>query len=51
MAGMLNRIKEFSQSPQGKRTIASARRAAKDPGNQAKARRLFGKLRRRRTAA
>jgi hypothetical protein len=51
MAGILNRIKEFGRSPQGRRTIASARRAAQNPGNQAKARRLFGKLRGRRTGA
>ena len=51
MPGIVARIKEFGRSPQGRRAIASARRAASDPRNQAKARRLFGKLRSRRTGA
>lgn len=49
MAGVIARIKEFSRSPQGKRTIASARRAAADPRKRARARELFTRLRGQRT--
>ena len=38
MAGMLDRIKQFARSPQG-------RRAAADPRKRAQAQRLLGKLR------
>ncbi|CAM5744981.1 hypothetical protein STAFG_0878 [Streptomyces afghaniensis 772] len=48
MAGILNRIKQFARSPQGRRAAAQARRAAADPRNRAKAQRLLGKLRGRR---
>jgi hypothetical protein len=48
MPGLMTRIKQFTRSPQGRRTIASARRAAADPRNRAQARRLFGRLRGRR---
>ncbi|MEU6486598.1 hypothetical protein [Streptomyces sp. NPDC046887] len=47
MAGVINRIKQFARSPQGQRTIASARRAAADPRKRAQARTLLGRLRRR----
>ncbi|MFI0236100.1 hypothetical protein [Streptomyces sp. NPDC016845] len=47
MAGILNRIKQYSRTPQGQRTVASARRAAADPRKRGQARRLLGKLRRR----
>ncbi|MGW5136701.1 hypothetical protein [Streptomyces sp. NPDC004135] len=48
MAGVLNRIKEFARSPQGRRAVEQARRAAADPRKQAQAQRLLGKLRGRR---
>ncbi|MFD8237239.1 hypothetical protein ACFV20_35855 [Streptomyces sp. NPDC059696] len=45
MAGMLNRIKEFARSPQGRRAAEQARRAAADPRKRAQAQRLLGRLR------
>lgn len=48
MPGLMARIKEFSRSPQGRRAIESARRAASDPRKQAQARKLLGRLRGRR---
>ncbi|MER7406133.1 hypothetical protein ABT373_27565 [Streptomyces sp. NPDC000070] len=48
MAGILNRIKQFARSPQGRRTVEQARRAAADPRKRAQAQRLLGKLRGRR---
>ncbi|MEV7654396.1 hypothetical protein AB0O39_09540 [Streptomyces anulatus] len=48
MSRLFARIARFTRSPQGRRTIASARRAAADPRNRAQARRLFGRLRGRR---
>lgn len=47
MPGILDRIKQYSRSPQGRRAIASARRAAADPRKQAQARAWLGRLRRR----
>jgi hypothetical protein len=44
MAGMLNRIKEFAKSPQGRRAVEQARRAAADPRKRAQAQRLLGRL-------
>ncbi|WP_174250402.1 MULTISPECIES: hypothetical protein [Streptomyces] len=48
MSGLLARLKVFSRSPQGRRAIASVRRAAADPRRQEQARRLLGSLRGRR---
>ncbi|WP_189601536.1 MULTISPECIES: hypothetical protein [Streptomyces] len=45
MSALLTRIKRFSRSPQGRRAIASVRRAATDPRKRAQARTLFGRLR------
>ncbi|MEU2185224.1 hypothetical protein [Streptomyces thermolilacinus] len=45
MPGLMNRLKEFGRSPQGRRMGGSARRAAADPRKREQARRLFGKLR------
>ncbi|MFF7445610.1 MULTISPECIES: hypothetical protein [unclassified Streptomyces] len=45
MAGMLEKIKQFSRSPQGRRTIEQARRASADPRRRAQARQLLGRLR------
>ncbi|MFR0357422.1 hypothetical protein [Streptomyces sediminimaris] len=48
MPGMMERIKEFARSPQGRRAAEQARRAAADPRRRAQAQRLLGKLRGRR---
>ncbi|MFF9686832.1 hypothetical protein [Streptomyces sp. NPDC014623] len=48
MPGLIARIKDFSRSPQGRRAIASARRAGADPRKRAQARQMFGRLRGRR---
>ncbi|GLV92749.1 MULTISPECIES: hypothetical protein [Streptomyces] len=45
MSGLLRKIKQFSRSPQGQRTIASARRAASDPRKREQVRVLLGRLR------
>ncbi|WP_199825595.1 hypothetical protein [Streptomyces sp. NRRL B-1140] len=44
MAGMLDRLKEFARSPQGRRAVEQARRAAADPRKRAQAQRLLGRL-------
>jgi hypothetical protein len=48
MPRMMERIKQFARSPQGRRTAEQARRTASDPRRQAQAKRLLGKLRGRR---
>ncbi|MEU5686313.1 hypothetical protein [Streptomyces venezuelae] len=48
MAGLLSRIRAYSRTPQGRRTVASARRAAADPRKRAQARSLLSRLRGRR---
>ncbi|MDQ1041004.1 hypothetical protein QFZ75_007420 [Streptomyces sp. V3I8] len=48
MAGIVNKIKQFARSPQGRRTIEQARRTSADPRRRAQAQRLLGKLRGRR---
>ncbi|MEU2120115.1 hypothetical protein ABZ567_31780 [Streptomyces sp. NPDC016459] len=48
MSGLISRIKQFTRSPQGQRTVASARRAAADPRKRNQARSLLGRLRGRR---
>ncbi|MFJ3222571.1 hypothetical protein ACIPJS_04290 [Streptomyces sp. NPDC086783] len=45
MPGMMNKIKEFARSPQGRRTIEQVRRTSADPRRRAQAQRLLGKLR------
>ncbi|MFF0750654.1 hypothetical protein [Streptomyces sp. NPDC004267] len=47
MIALLDRIKRFARSPQGRDAAASLRRAAADPRRRAQARRLFGRLRHR----
>ncbi|WP_199806867.1 MULTISPECIES: hypothetical protein [unclassified Streptomyces] len=47
MPGVMERIKRFARSPQGRRTIDQARRAAADPRRRAQAQRLLSKLRAR----
>ncbi|WP_432139626.1 MULTISPECIES: hypothetical protein [unclassified Streptomyces] len=48
MSAVLEKIKRFARSPQGRRTMDRARRAAADPRRRAQAQRLLGKLRTRR---
>lgn len=45
MPRMIDRIKEFARSPQGRRATEQARRAASDPRRRAQAKQLLGKLR------
>ncbi|MBT3149562.1 hypothetical protein HTV45_01325 [Streptomyces sp. CHD11] len=45
MPSMIQRIKQFTRSPQGRRTTEQVRRAASDPRRRAQAQRLLGKLR------
>ncbi|MFB8273082.1 hypothetical protein ACFC96_41755 [Streptomyces sp. NPDC055955] len=47
MPGILDRIKQYGRSPQGRRAIATARRTAADPRQQAQARAWLDRLRRR----
>ena len=45
MPSIMERIKQFTKSPQGRRAVEQARRAAADPRRRAQAQRLLGKLR------
>ena len=45
MPGMVERIKQFARSPQGRSTAEQVRRAAADPRRRAQAQRLLGRLR------
>ena len=47
MPGIINRIKAYSRTPQGRRPNATARRTAADPRKRAQARSWLGRLRRR----
>lgn len=44
---IMNRIREFLASPQGRRTVEQGRRLASDPRNRQRARDLFARMRRR----
>ncbi|SER12062.1 hypothetical protein SAMN04487983_1011112 [Streptomyces sp. yr375] len=48
MPGMLEKLKQFSRSPQGQRAIEEVRRASADPRRRSQLQRLIGKLRGRR---
>lgn len=48
MPGMIERIKRFARSPQGRRVTEQVRRASADPRKRAQARQLLGRLRGRR---
>ncbi|WP_411104739.1 hypothetical protein [Streptomyces sp. cmx-4-9] len=48
MSALLAKLKQFSRSPQGRRTIDSVRRAAADPRKREQARGLLGRLRTKR---
>lgn len=45
MSGLFAKIKQFSRTPQGQRTIASVRRAASDPRKRDQARGMLMRLR------
>ncbi|WP_168220609.1 hypothetical protein [Streptomyces sp. RFCAC02] len=45
MPGIFSRVRAFSRTPQGRRAMRTARRAAADPRKRAQARRLLGRLR------
>ncbi|MDN0197881.1 hypothetical protein [Streptomyces sp. S.PNR 29] len=45
MAGVLDRLKQFARSPQGRRAMEQARRAAADPRRRAQAQQLLRKFR------
>lgn len=45
LSNMLRRLRQWSATPQGRRTIEQARRAAADPRNRAQARRFLSRLR------
>jgi GTP cyclohydrolase II len=44
MAGVLERIKQFTRSPQGRRTTEQLRRAAADPRRRAQAQQMLRKF-------
>ncbi|WP_169807750.1 hypothetical protein [Streptomyces resistomycificus] len=48
MPSVIQRIKQFTRSPQGRRTMDHARRTASDPRRRAQAQRLLSKWRSRR---
>ncbi|WP_189151905.1 hypothetical protein [Streptomyces lacrimifluminis] len=48
MPRMIERIKQFAKSPQGRRTAEQARRAAADPRRRSQAKSLLSKFRGRR---
>jgi hypothetical protein len=48
MASLINKLRRFVQSPQGRQARARAERMARDPRTQAKIRNLRGRFGRRR---
>ena len=48
MASVLDRIKQFARSPQGRRAAEQARRAASDPRRRAQAQQMLRKFGKRR---
>ncbi|NGO45868.1 hypothetical protein [Streptomyces ureilyticus] len=47
MASLMNRIRAFGRSPEGRRLVAQGKRMASDPRTRSEAKRLFGRLRKR----
>ncbi|MEU8889338.1 hypothetical protein [Streptomyces sp. NPDC048442] len=45
MPGIINKIKSYARSPQGRRTIARGRREAADPRRRSQAKQLLNRLR------
>ncbi|GAA2508173.1 hypothetical protein GCM10010406_50870 [Streptomyces thermolineatus] len=48
MPGIMNRIKEFARSPQGRRLTEEGRRMASDPRKREQAKQALSRLRKRR---
>ncbi|MBO7939864.1 MULTISPECIES: hypothetical protein [Streptomyces] len=48
MSSLIRRIKDFARTPQGRRAIDQARRAASDPRRRAQARTFLSRFRTRR---
>ncbi|MFB4270854.1 hypothetical protein [Nonomuraea sp. GTA35] len=48
MTTLMDRVRAYLRSPKGRQTIEKAKRAARDPRNQQKARRFLDRLRSRR---
>ncbi|GHB46458.1 hypothetical protein GCM10010377_41670 [Streptomyces viridiviolaceus] len=48
MAGLMDRIKQFARSPQGRRAAEQVRRAAADPRRRAQAQEMLRKFGKRR---
>lgn len=48
MTNLMDRVRAYLRSPQGKETVDKAKRMARDPHNQEKARRFLDRLRPRR---
>ncbi|MGX1274162.1 hypothetical protein [Streptomyces phaeoluteigriseus] len=48
MASVIQRIKEYTRTPQGRRTMEQVRRTASDPRRRTQARRLLERLRTKR---
>ncbi|GGY94664.1 hypothetical protein GCM10010385_50920 [Streptomyces geysiriensis] len=48
MAGVLDRIKQFARSPQGRRAAEQVRRTASDPRRRAQAQQMLRKFGKRR---
>ncbi|MFE9442310.1 hypothetical protein ACFYO2_25660 [Streptomyces sp. NPDC006602] len=45
MPSVIQRIKQYTRSPQGRRTVEQVRRTASDPRRRAQAKRLLSKWR------
>lgn len=45
MSGIMNRIKQFATSPQGRRLVDEAKRTAKDPRKREQAKQALSRLR------
>ncbi|MDA0645987.1 MULTISPECIES: hypothetical protein [Nonomuraea] len=48
MASLMDRVRAYMRSPKGRQTVESAKRMARDPRNQHKARHFLDKFRSRR---
>ncbi|MET8000994.1 hypothetical protein [Nonomuraea glycinis] len=46
MTKLMDRVRAYMRSPEGKQTVDKAKRMANDPNNQQKARRFMDKFRR-----
>ncbi|MER6511928.1 MULTISPECIES: hypothetical protein [unclassified Nonomuraea] len=48
MAKLMDRVRAYLRSPEGRQTVEKAKRMARDPQNQEKARRFLDRFRTRR---